>query len=241
MQVLKVVQKKKAHEDIVHQIRTLIDSGKLKSGDHLPTERDLTETFKVSRTTVREAIRTLEGMKFVQSRRGNGTHVVVSSEEASVQPLAVPLFTEKDDILDIFCVRKIVEPHVARLAAQNATPHEIDKMEEILRQQAECIERGENIIETDSAFHRHMAQTAKNRVMQRLLLALVDLYKETHEKHLMDNDKWARRSLHGHTQVLSAIKNGDSVAAQASMLRHLEDIEGIIFHKKGGDGSSKTL
>jgi GntR family transcriptional repressor for pyruvate dehydrogenase complex len=58
--MLKAVEKKRAYEDIVRQIRTLIEKGKLKRGDQLPVERELSETFKVSRATVREAILNLE-------------------------------------------------------------------------------------------------------------------------------------------------------------------------------------
>ncbi|MBU1150080.1 MAG: GntR family transcriptional regulator, partial [Proteobacteria bacterium] len=123
----------------MQQVLVLIEEGKLKRGDHLPSERELTETFKVSRTTVREAIRTLESMKLLQSRQGNGTYVLASSEEALIQPLAAALFKEKDDIRDIFYIRKIIEPHVAELAAENATPQEIEEMERILRKQEECI------------------------------------------------------------------------------------------------------
>ncbi|MBU3931339.1 MAG: GntR family transcriptional regulator, partial [Proteobacteria bacterium] len=83
-----MVEKKRAYQDIVQQVLVLIEEGKLKRGDHLPSERELTETFKVSRTTVREAIRTLESMKLLQSRQGNGTYVLASSEEALIQPLA---------------------------------------------------------------------------------------------------------------------------------------------------------
>jgi GntR family transcriptional repressor for pyruvate dehydrogenase complex len=231
--MLKPVEKKKAYEDIVHQIRTLIEEGKLKRNDQLPSERELSETFRVSRTTVREAIRTLESMKLLQSRQGDGTYVLVSSAEALIQPLAAALFNEKDDIRDIFYIRKIIEPHVAELAAENATPQEIEEMGKILRKQEECIGQGENIIETDSAFHNLMANATKNRVMERLIIALIDLLKQSREKYLMEdeNDERAKRSLEGHQRVLSAVKKGDGDAARKSMLQHLEDIEGIIFHK----------
>lgn len=230
---LRVVEKKKAYEDIVQQVLVLIEEGKLKRGDHLPSERELTEAFKVSRTTVREAIRTLESMKLLQSRQGNGTYVLVSSEEALIQPLAAALFNKKDDIRDIFYIRKIIEPHVAELAAENATPQEIEEMERILRKQEECIGHRENIIETDSAFHNLMVKATKNRVMERLIVVLIDLLKKSREKYLMEdeNDERAKRSLEGHHRVLSAIKNGDGDAARKSMLQHLEDIEGIIFNK----------
>ena len=78
--MLKAVIKKRAYEDIVQQIRNLIEKGKLKREDQLPSERELSETFKVSRATVREAIVALEANKLVDRRQGNGTYVIVSSE-----------------------------------------------------------------------------------------------------------------------------------------------------------------
>ena len=169
---LRAVEKKRAYEDIVQQVLTLIENGKLKRGDQLPSERELTETFKVSRTTVREAIRTLESMKLLQCRQGNGTYVLASSEEALIQPLAAALFNANDDIRDIFYIRKIIEPHVAHLAAENATPQEIEALEKILNEQEVCIGRGESVLETNSLFHNHLAGAAKNRVMERLLARL---------------------------------------------------------------------
>ena len=231
---LKAVEKKRAYESIVQQVQELIENGKLKRGDQLPSERELTEIFKVSRTTVREAIRTLESMKLLQSRQGNGTYVLASNEEDLVQPLAAALFNAKDDIRHIFYVRKIIEPHVAELAAENATAQEIEEMEEILRRQEICVEKGENIIETDSAFHNLMAGATKNRVMERLTAALVDFLKQSREHYLLDvepGNNRPERSLEGHKQVLAAIKKGDCEAAQRLMLQHLEEIERIVFKK----------
>jgi len=71
--MLKAVKKRRAYEDIVKQIRNLIEKGKLKQGDQLPTERELSEIFKVSRATLREAILSLETMQLVERRQGNGT------------------------------------------------------------------------------------------------------------------------------------------------------------------------
>ena len=236
--MLRVVEKKRAYEDIVQQVTALIAEGKLKRGDQLPSERELTEIFKVSRTTVREAIRTLESMKLLQCRQGTGTYVLASSEEDFIQPLAAALFNAKDDIRDIFYTRKIVEPHVAQLAAENATPQDIEKMEKILRMQEECIERGENIIETDSAFHSIVAGAANNRVIERLSLALVDLLKQARKEYLAEDESngRAKESLAGHRRVLAAVKKGDSEEAKKAMSQHLENIEQITFENKGGGG-----
>jgi len=231
---LRAIEKKRAYEGIVQQVLDLIENGKLKQGDQLPSERELTEIFKVSRTTVREAIRTLESMKLLQSRQGNGTYVLASTEEDLIQPLAAALFNAKDDIRQIFYVRKIIEPHVAALAAENATEQEIEEMEEILRKQEICIEHDESIIETDSTFHNLMAGAAKNRVMERLTIALVDFLKESRENYLQDDERDNKRpesSLEGHKKVLAAIRNGDCEAAKKLMLEHLEAIERIVFKK----------
>jgi len=228
---LKAVVKKRAYEDIVQQILDLIQNGKLKSGDQLPSERELTEAFKVSRTTVREAIRTLESMKLLQCRQGDGNYILASSEEALIQPLAAALFHANDDIRDIFYIRKIIEPHIAHLAAENATPQEIEELEKILHEHELCIGRGESFLETDTQFHGCLARAAKNRVMERLLIALVDLLRQSREVYLEEDEreKRARRSLEGHRRILAAIKGSQCDVALRSMLRHLDDIERIIF------------
>ncbi len=231
--MLKAVRKKRAFEDIVKQIRHLIEKGKLKREDQLPTERELSETFKVSRATVREAIFSLETMKLVERRQGNGTYVIASSEEALVQPLAKSLFHEKDDIIDIFALRKIIEPEVAHLASENRTPEEMTELEEILKQHEKAVAEGLNPMQANSDFHRHMARMAKNRVLERLLLALFDLLEKTREKYLQTEER-KQKSLQGHHEILTAVKSGNGPAARQAMRRHLEGVEGISIEMRTG-------
>jgi GntR family transcriptional repressor for pyruvate dehydrogenase complex len=231
--MLKAVRKKRAYEDIVKQIRNLIERGRLKRGDQLPTERELSETFKVSRATVREAIFSLETMKLVDRRQGDGTYVIASTEEALVQPLAASLFHERDDVIDIFSLRKIIEPEVAELASQNRTPGEIGELEGILREQEKGVTNGKNPIQTDSEFHHLLARMAKNRVLERLLFALVDLLGQTREKYLQTEER-KEKSLQGHRNILTAIKNGNGTAARQAMRQHLQDVEDVLFKKRKG-------
>jgi GntR family transcriptional repressor for pyruvate dehydrogenase complex len=233
--VLKAVEKKRAYEDIVTQIRTLIEKGKLKRGDQLPVERDLSETFKVSRATVREAILNLETMKFVQRRQGDGTYVIASSEEALIQPLASALFHEKDDIIDIFFIRKIIEPEVAQLASMNATPEEIAELEEILEEQKKDVSDVKRLIQADSDFHTHLARMARNRVLERLFLALYDLLGRTRENYLQTEERM-EKSLRGHREILAAIRCGRGIEARQAMRKHLEEVETILFRKEKGGG-----
>ena len=231
--MLKAVEKRRAYQDVVSQILTLIKSGKLKKGDQLPTERDLAESFKVSRTTVREAIRSLESTKMVESRQGNGTYIL-ANKDIEVQNLCSALFNERDDLMDIFHVRNIIEPSIAQLAAERATPAEIKELEAIVDQHEANLIAGSPTIDTDTAFHMALAQAAKNRVLGRLVNALIDLLAESRQEALQSGRR-GEESLKGHRNILTAIEKGDGAAAKDAMRLHLGVIEDLILTgKKGG-------
>jgi GntR family transcriptional regulator, transcriptional repressor for pyruvate dehydrogenase complex len=236
--MLKAVEKKKAYQDVVKQILKLIKTGKLKKEDQLPSERELTEALKVSRTTVREAIRCLESMQLLESRHGNGTYVLASSRNVSIQPLAAALFHEKDDLKDIFYIREIIEPSIAQLAAEYASPEEVDHLAELVRAHEESLASGANTVELDTAFHMALARAAKNRVMSRLANALIDLLGES-RKGILQSDRRAVESLRGHKMILDAVKMGDCLGAGEAMRQHLREIEKLLFKGKKGGGGCK--
>jgi len=100
--MFKPIKKTRIYEKIVDEIKELITQGSLKWGDQLPTERELSETFKVSRTCVREAFRILESQGFLESRPGNGTYVSNNAIDSLVQPLASFILKEKDYQIELF-------------------------------------------------------------------------------------------------------------------------------------------
>jgi GntR family transcriptional repressor for pyruvate dehydrogenase complex len=232
--MLREVRKKRAHEDIVKQIRSLVEKGRLKQGEKLPPERDLSEAFKVSRATVREAIFSLETMKLVRRRQGDGTYITAASGEDLVQPLALSLVHEKDDLIDIFSLRKLIEPEVAHLASENARPEDIQKLKKILREQEKEVSLKKNPVRTDAEFHHALAKTSRNRIFERLLTAIMDLLQKTREQYLQTEER-KQSSLVGHREILAAIQMGDGKKARQAMRRHLEKVESISF-KKGGEG-----
>jgi GntR family transcriptional repressor for pyruvate dehydrogenase complex len=236
--MLKAVEKRRAYQDVVQQILDLIKKGRLNKGDQLPTEREMTETFRVSRTTVREAIRWLESMRLVETKQGDGTYVLASGEDAHIQSLSAALFHELDDLIDIFYIRKIIEPSIAQLAAEHATPDEIKEMEAIVREHEENLAVEKNTAKVDTAFHMALARAAKNRILGRLVHALMDLLAES-RKEALQNQLRAKESLRGHQLILAAVKMGDCAGARESMRRHLSGIEKTLFKSKKGGGRCK--
>lgn len=231
---MKAVKKKRAYQEIVEQIRSVIEKGKLKRGDQLPNEKELSETFHVSRSTVREAILSLETMRLVDRRQGEGTYVTASSEEALTRPLAAALVQEKDGIVDIFGLRKIIEPEVAELASQNATPEAIAQLEKIISEQEK--ELNGVPFRSDSDFHQALSKMTGNKVLERLLSALVGLLGKTRENYLQTEER-RQKSIAGHREILAAIKKGRGLAAKRAMIRHLEGVEKTLLKKGGGQGN----
>lgn len=230
--MLKAIKKTRVYEEIVTQLKGLIAEGKLKSGDQLPSERELSEQLKVSRASVREAIRALESQGLLQIRPGEGTYVA-ASVEALVHPFASALLREKEALLEIFEVRKILEPEIAAMAAERAIPIEVQEMADILEKQAREIAEGGTGVEADTAFHSALAKAAKNTLLLRLTDAIVDSLRESRERSLQTGDRPVR-SLAGHYKILEAVKVGDPVGARRAMLTHLEEIEQNILRRTNG-------
>ena len=126
------VKRRRLYEEIVQQFHALIRQGTLKHGDRLPSERELSEQFKVSRSSVREAIRSLELQGLVVSRRGSGTFINTENLEAALDLVAANLNIGEAALQDVFEMRHLMEPHIAALAAQRATHDEVVAMREIL-------------------------------------------------------------------------------------------------------------
>ncbi len=223
------------YEEIVRQIRTLISEGKLKSGDKLPPERELAERFKVSRASVREALRALESMRLIEIRLGEGTYVREISVEALIEPLALVILTQREAVGELFEARRILEPAIASLAARRSTREEIHEMERILEEQAREVAAGRTGLIQDAAFHAAIANSAHNRAITRIVHVLIDLLTQSREESLQIPGR-PTRSHQDHRRILEAIRRRDAVSAQRAMLSHLIGVERIIMGRQAGDG-----
>ncbi len=226
--MFKPIKTTRIYEKIVDEIKDLIDKGTLKWGDQLPTERELSETFKVSRTCVREAFRVLESQGFLESRPGNGTYVTNNAIDSLVQPLASFILKEKDYQIELFEMRQLLESQLAYLAAERATPENMAKMEKILKSQEEQIANGETELDSDSDFHHALAEAANNRILLHVINTTIVFLAESRESYLLGEER-AKKSLDHHKKIFSAIQKGDGELAAEAMREHIEDVEKILI------------
>jgi len=217
------------YSEVAKQLQARIVN-ELKPGDMLPPERELVQRFGVSRSSIRDAIRSLEAVGLLEPRQGVGTVVRELSPDSVVTPVASVLLQKRKIVNDLLDVRNIIEPALARRAALHASPEQIAEMQAILSRQQEKVRRGELATDEDSAFHYTIALAADNSMMLKLVHVLMDLLRETREQWLQGEGR-AQKSLAGHLRILAALKRGDASAAEAAMRGHLSEIEQIVLQK----------
>ena len=225
------VRKTKVYAEVAEQIQRLIAEGRLKPGDKLPPERELAEIFGVSRSSVRDAIRVLEVQGLVEPRHGDGTVVREIPIDRLVRPLADAVSAGKDQLADLFDMRKMLEPPLARAAAFRATDEDVRALEQIVERQTQRVRAGELALEDDNEFHYRIAATAKNQVVLRTMDILMDLLRDSRRRSLQGPGR-AEKSLEGHRRILDAIERRDPEAAAQQMRAHIEEIEGTLFPER---------
>ena len=224
MEDFKAINRRSLYQDIVGQVQELIRDGVLKPGDRLPPERELAERLKVSRSSLREAMRALELQGLLVSRPGAGTFVSTESLDTLISIIAAS-FSETSGILnDIFEVRHLLEPQIAALAAERVTPKDIQHMEEALEEQSRQIARGETGVEGDTAFHFAMAQATQNWALVKVFSTIADILRQSQDQSLQTPGR-PQRSLASHRHLLEVIRQRDVEGARPAMEHHIAEVE----------------
>jgi GntR family transcriptional regulator, transcriptional repressor for pyruvate dehydrogenase complex len=223
------VRRNKVYEDVARQIERLILK-KLKPGEKLPSERELAEMLSVSRSSIRDAIRSLELVGMVEPRQGAGTIVREITAGALANPLTNAIKRKEEMVTELLDFRRIIEPPLAARAATHASIEDTAEMEEILARQEQKLRRGESTIPEDSEFHYAIALASGNSVVLKVLDILMDMLRDTRERSLQIEGR-PQKSLAGHRRILAAIKRHDAEGAKDAMRRHIEDVEEIVLHK----------
>ena len=230
--MLRVIKKTRIHEEVVTQIHELIREGKLKAGDQLPSERELAETFQVSRASVREALRALETHGLIISRTGMGNFIADLPVEALVAPLAKLLTEEKNALADIFELRKLIEPQIASMAAERATVSDIERMKRLLDKQSEQVQRGATGVDADTEFHFAIGRATQNHAIEKLVSGLLEVLSHSREESLQTAGR-RQASIDSHLAIVAAIEKHDEAKAREAMRYHIEQVEqNVLLSKK---------
>jgi GntR family transcriptional repressor for pyruvate dehydrogenase complex len=208
----------------IEHILDLIKSGQVPPGGRLPTEKDLTEKLGVSRTCIREAMKSLESLKLISVRPKVGAVVLEASPSAmfSAEQLSTAAYQQTTDSLIEF--RRILEVGLASLAAQKADEEELQEMEKAIQLHREAIRTGQRAYPADMAFHAAIARASKNpiaiMVFEMISEPLTDQRRKTN-----DVPNAAEDGLRDHLLIYAAIKERNPEKARNMMRAHMDTAE----------------
>lgn len=220
----KVVQTSRLYEQIVQQIEDSILKGYLKEGEQLPPERDLALQFGVSRTAVREAVKTLREKGLVEAYAGRGTFITNGTSHSFKHTLdRMMRGGPSEGTANLTEVREILEPEIAALAAQRADEEMVSSMREAITVMDKSRSDAEAFIEGDLDFHLALAEAAANPLILSLIDSIVGLLREQRMRTYFVQGGPERGQYH-HKRILEAIEHRDPQGAREAMRAHLRQV-----------------
>lgn len=233
--MIETVQKRTLSRQVLGSLRRYILSRQLQPGDRLPTERTLAADLGVSRTTLREALNTLETLGALARHPGRG---------CVLQPIDLSLLAEVSqflmvrsaaDINDLFVARRVLEISLLPLVAEHAGEEQFQRMEMANRLMEAEIEADGIAVDGDVAFHRALLAAANNKFLSQFGDLIQEFFRDRRTRLLVDANV-ARSAVEEHRQMVGHLRAGDVGAAQAVMERHLDRYrERGVVHTPGTD------
>jgi len=209
-------------DTVVERIREVIEQGRLKAGDHLPTEVELSEQLGVSRTVVREAVSQLESLGLLSVRRGRGMFVGDSSSLAGcIKMLRTALALSPKELVEFTEFRRAIECYAARRAAEKATPEDLAELATLCD---EMDREGRDYLEAmriDFQFHLRLMALTGNQLMCSVLEVLQEFVLAAMVQ-TTPKPRDRAQSHRRHLAIVRAIVSGDPDAAEKAMEAHME-------------------
>ncbi|MGB4977291.1 MAG: FCD domain-containing protein [Anaerolineae bacterium] len=222
----RALRREKLSEQISRQLLSAITQGYYAEGNRLPPERDLADMFQTSRVAVREALMTLAAKGILNVEHGRGSTV---NPRTQWNVLDAGLFMLQNGELafeQLNEVRTILEPEMAALAAERATPEGLTAMAALIAQpHAENVEEH---VEFDTSFHLEIAKASQNTVLLILMSSITDLLRESRRRTFQVAGE-LERAWECHRQVYDAIAAHDPVAARQAMADHMVQVREALM------------
>ena len=217
------IARRKTYELVAEQLIELIGSRRLQAGDVLPPERELVDSYRVGRSSVREALRMLESRGLIESR-GNGSFQVAELRNMLDRSFDLLVTVEEADYAELFEVRRILEGEAAALAASRRTKAQVERMREHVHAMQGGLSSEERFITADLHFHLAVAEATRNRVIVHLMNAIRRLLQRSLSSsyHIKGSPE---RAVEMHRLILEAIDEGHPEEARQRMQEHVARVE----------------
>jgi GntR family transcriptional repressor for pyruvate dehydrogenase complex len=205
------------------QLREHVVAAGLKTGDRLPSERDLAERLRVSRASIKQAIVVLEVQGLVEIRHGGG--MFLRTDSLTPEPVA-ELVERRRRLPDVLDAREAIETKLADLAAARRTDEDLAEIDAAVRAMRDEIDNGELGEEGDRLFHAAVTASAHSSLLAEFMREIAEQIAESRHESLQQPHRPAK-SLTQHIKIAEAIRARDQRAARAAMRKHLETVSRV--------------
>lgn len=226
-----VDEKSSKSQKIVSQIRQLFADGTLKPGEKLPSERELAIVFNVSRTSVREALRTMAALDLVEIKVGCGVFVKEAMLHSVMNNAAHTLVISQDEVRSLFEIRRVLETRAAAWAALRASEEEIAYLAGLVKEARISVKSKKNDIDTasiyDKRFHSTVLSISQNQVLVKIMSGIFDVLDRVRIRSATVPGRVAQ-SINDHEEIAEAIAARDPERAMEAMYVHIDSVEKSI-------------
>lgn len=227
---LSPISRSKLAEDVAQQLLGQIRSKGLAPGTRMPSERELMTALGVGRSTIREAMNGLAMLGVIDIRHGQGAFVV-NPDAGTVVPRGIAVALSRGITRDLFEARKLVEVHVARLAAERRTDYDLGEIADALARHQRALETGEPAVEPSVQFHVRIGEAAHSEVLCSFVSSFAELM--TERGPILESTPGYREwEIDQHRMVFEPIRDADPELAGERMAAHLDAV--IPHHERLG-------
>ncbi|MHB2170154.1 FadR/GntR family transcriptional regulator [Alsobacter sp. R-9] len=227
------------HVSVQESLKRFIADNGLSGGDALPAEGDLARRLGVSRNSVREAIKALESLGMLETRRGIGVFVRDFSLDALIDNLPFGLGGSLRDIEEIIEIRRTLETTMIGRVIERMPPEDLAELRRITEAMRRRAERGESFAEEDQSFHAVLFRCLDNRMLIRLIEVFWRAFDRAADFFNTENPD-PMQTWRDHDAIVAAVAAGDADAARERLAIHYRGIASVLAAAKAGDTAHTT-
>lgn len=229
-----------AMEIVANRLESLVRNGQLGRGSRLPSEPRLAEMLKISRASLREALKGLVFLGLLKSRAGDGTYLQPSLTSMVSGHFRWMLLLKEIKYLELYELRQILEPAAAALAARRATSVDCERMRAALAAMRASVGDAEGFVQAEMEFHDAITQAADNRAIQSTMRMMYDALAEGRHR-VLPLVKSLKRHCADHERIYKLIASGDASAARRAVSEDLNYAEALLREQIERAGDCKSL
>ena len=212
-------------DEAILKIKGMILSGELKPGDRLSPEKELSESLGLSRSSLREAVKALEIIRVLDVRRGDGTYVTSLEPQLLLEAMAFVVEIHQDSsVLELFEVRRILEPSAAALATARITSDDVTRLRDMLTEVDEHTSI-DGLVAHDMQFHHLISTMSGNAYLTSMLDGLSGKTLRARVWRGLTQERSVERTLAEHGAIVDALASGDAELVRSLMTVHISGVE----------------